>query len=51
MFIYAKIVCNALVSGQLSRPEVVWNKTFENLIDDILNIQRQVLGALGNDYA
>jgi len=40
-----KLFAALMVSGQLTRPEVVWNKTLETLIDDILYIQRQVLGA------
>jgi len=33
-----------MLSDQLSRPEVVWNSTSPNLIDDILHKQRRVLG-------
>jgi len=39
-----------MVSDQLSRPEVVWNRTSPNLIDDILHKQRRVLDAPGKSY-
>ena len=42
-----KLFASLMVQGQLTKPEVVWNKTFETLIDDILYIQTQVLGAPG----
>lgn len=34
-----------MVSDQLSKPEVVWNKISTNLIEDILHKQRRVLSA------
>jgi hypothetical protein len=37
-----------MVNGQLSRPEVVWNSTSDNLIDDIMYMQRRLLSAPGN---
>ncbi|AES63417.2 AT hook motif protein, putative [Medicago truncatula] len=36
-----------MVTDQFARPEVVWNSTNENLIDDILHKQRRLLGAPG----
>jgi len=36
-----------MVNGQLTRPEVVWNSTSDNLIDDVLYMQRRLLGAPG----
>lgn len=31
------------VSNQFSQPEVVWEKTWDNLSDDVLSCQRRVL--------
>ena len=42
------VVC--LLSGHVSRPEVVWNTTSPNLVDDILQIQRALLGAQGKHH-
>jgi len=39
-----------MLSSKLSRPEVVWNTTSPNLVDDILHIQRRLLGAQGKHY-
>lgn len=39
-----------LLSGHVSRPEVVWNTTSPNLVDDILHIQRTLLGAQGKHH-
>jgi len=40
-----RLFSTLLVPDQISRPEVVWNNTFPNLIDDILHKQRRMLGA------
>jgi hypothetical protein len=37
-----------LVSEQISRPDVVWNSTWEYLSDDILHRQRRILEFEGN---
>jgi len=37
-----------LVTSQFSRPEFVWEKTWRNLSDDILNRQRRILRTQGN---
>ena len=37
-----------LVSDQISQPEVVWRKTWENLTDDIVYRQRRVMRVPGN---
>jgi len=45
-----RMFATLIVLGQLSRPEVVWNSTFDNLIDDILHKQRWLLGAQGKMF-
>lgn len=38
-----RLFATLLLSGQISRPEVVWNATWTNLSDDILHRQRLIL--------
>jgi hypothetical protein len=37
-----ELFANYLLSNQLSRPEFVWNETWEYLTDDILSTQRRL---------
>jgi hypothetical protein len=36
-----------LLSGQLSRPNIVWNSTWEELSDDIQHKQRRLMNCQG----
>lgn len=38
-----KLFSTLLLSNQLSRPEYVWNNTWQYLTDDILHRQRTIL--------
>lgn len=42
-----RMFASLMVSGQMSRPKVGWSKTLEHMTEDILHIQRTVLGAPG----
>jgi hypothetical protein len=39
-----------LVTSQFSRPEIVWEKTWRNLSDDVLSTQRRLHRVQGKIY-